>query len=183
MSNKTIPEPWQSFFEEIDRKLEEETVLEILGGFAITQVYGSPRTTADVDVVSINPRGASQKLIEMAGEGSPLHKKYKVYLDNVGIAPLPENYEDRLMEIAIKSFIHLRLFVLDPYDIALAKIERNIERDRDDIKYLAHVASLDLKVLKERYEKELRPILGNPSREDLTLKFWIEAIQEERASG
>jgi hypothetical protein len=32
----------------------------------------------------------------------------------------------------------------------------------------------------ERYEKELRPDLGNPEREDLTLKLWTDAIAEER---
>jgi hypothetical protein len=180
MSNRTIPEPWYSFFKEIDSWLEEETVLEILGGFVITQVYGSPRTTADIDVVSINPRRSSQKLMEIAGEGSSLHKKYKVYLDSARIAPLPEYYEDRLMELVVEFYTNLRLFVLDPYDIALAKIERNIQRDRDDVKYLARIVPFDLEVLKERYEKELRPILGNPSREDLTIKLWIDAIQEER---
>jgi len=41
---------------------------------------------------------------------------------------------------------------------------------------------LDLNVLKERYQKELRPDLGNAEREDLTLKLWIEAIEEERLS-
>jgi hypothetical protein len=180
MSNRTIPEPWHSFFLEIDRGLEQETGLEILGGFVITQVYGSPRTTADIDVVSINPRRLSQKLMEIAGEGSSLHQKYKVYLDSARIAPLPENYEDRLMELVVEAFAKLRLFVLDPYDIALAKIERNIQRDRDDVKYLARIVPFDLSVLKERYENELRPILGNPSREDLTIKLWIDAIQEER---
>jgi hypothetical protein len=36
-------------------------------------------------------------------------------------------------------------------------------------------------VLKERYQKELRWQLGNPEREDLTLRLWIEAIEEERS--
>jgi hypothetical protein len=40
----------------------------------------------------------------------------------------------------------------------------------------------DLGILQERYQKELRPYLGNPEREDLTLKLWMEAIQEERDS-
>ena len=39
----------------------------------------------------------------------------------------------------------------------------------------------DLELLKERYQKELRWQLGNPEREDLILRLWIEAIQEERA--
>ena len=112
--------------------------------------------------------------------GSKLHRKYKVYLDFVGVARLPENYEERLTEIFPGNFRRLRLLALDPYDIALSKIERNIQRDRDDVKYLANVVPLDLDILKDRYEQELRPILGNPRREDLTLKLWIEAIEEER---
>jgi hypothetical protein len=68
MPNRTIPEPWYSFFQEIDSPVEEETVLEILGGFVIAQVYGAPRTTADIDVVSINPRRSSQQLMEIACE-------------------------------------------------------------------------------------------------------------------
>lgn len=88
-----------------------------------------------------------------------------------------------LAEMFAKPFSHLRLFALDPYDLALSKIERNTQRDRDDVKHLARIVPLDLDVLKEQYENELRPDLGNAEREDLTLKLWIEAIQEERLSG
>jgi len=35
------------------------------------------------------------------------------------------------------AFQHLRLCALDPYDLALSKLERNIQRDREDVKYLA----------------------------------------------
>jgi hypothetical protein len=38
-----------------------------------------------------------------------------------------------------------------------------------------------LKILKERCEKELRFQLGNPQREDLSLKLWTEMIEEARA--
>jgi len=41
---------------------------------------------------------------------------------------------------------------------------------------------LDLKVLEQRYKDELRWQLGNPDREDLTLKLWMEMIIEERGS-
>jgi len=41
---------------------------------------------------------------------------------------------------------------------------------------------MDLRLLAQRYEEELKPILGNPERESLTLRLWIEAIEEERAS-
>ena len=79
-----------------------------------------------------------------------------------------------------QAFRRLRLFALDPYDLALSKLERNIQRDRDDVRFLARTIPFDLEILQERYSKELRWQLGNPAREDLTLKLWIEIIQEDR---
>lgn len=177
---KNIPEPWKAFFASIDKSLDQETHLEILGGFVVTVLYDSPRTTADVDVISVVPNTQTRKLLEIAGEGSGLHKKYGVYLDRVGIATLTENYEERLTDIFAEKFQHLRLLAVDPYDIALAKIERNIDRDREDVKFLAEAVPFDLRILKERYFKELRPYLGIPEREDLTLRLWLEMIEETR---
>ena len=177
---KQIPEPWKSFFAAIDNILEEETHLEILGGFIVTILYNAPRTTADVDVVSVIPNGQTLKLLEAAGEGSELHKTHGVYLDRVGIANLPDDYEDRRTEIFERQFQNLRLLALSPYDVALAKIERNIDRDREDVRFLAETVPFDLKILEKIYFKELRPVLGIPEREDLTLKLWIEMIEEDR---
>jgi hypothetical protein len=47
------------------------------------------------------------------------------------------------------------------------------------IKYLAKTVPFDLEISKERYQNELRWQLGKPEREDLTLRFWVEAMQEE----
>jgi len=79
------------------------------------------------------------------------------------------------------AFKQLRLFGLDPYDLALSKIERNSQRDRDDVKHLARVVPLDLETLRRRFEEEVRPNLAIPERESLTLQLWIDAIKEERA--
>jgi len=146
----------------------------------VTVLYGAPRTTADLDIVTVIPNTQTRNLIEVAGIGSPLNKKHGVYLDRVGIATLPENYQDRLTEVFANGFQNLKFLALDAYDIALAKIERNIDRDREDVKFLAKAVPFDLRILEERYFKELRPILGIPEREDLTLRLWIEMIEEER---
>jgi hypothetical protein len=113
--------------------------------------------------------------------GGVLHRKYKIYLDYVGVAKVPENYEVRLTEMFPGAYKHLRICALDPYDLALSKLERNIQRDRDDVKHLAQFIPLDLKILSERYQKEFRWQLGNPQREDLTLRLWTEMIEETRS--
>jgi hypothetical protein len=70
----------------------------------------------------------------------------------------------------------------DPYDLALSKLERDSQKDRDDVRYLGRTIPLDLEILRNRYDKEMRWQLGVPQREDLTLKLWIEMIEEDRAS-
>jgi hypothetical protein len=151
-----------------------------MGGFVVTLVHGFSRPTADLDVLEIAPREAGKTMLQLGMQGGPLHKKYEIYFDPVGVAHVPESYEERLTEIFPKSFTHVRLCALDPYDLALSKLERNIQRDRDDVKYLARTVPLELEVLSERYRSELRWQLGNPEREDLTIKLWIDAIEEEK---
>ena len=67
----------------------------------------------------------------------------------------PDGYDERLTEMFPGRFKHLRLLAFDPCDLALAKLERNIQRDRDDVKYLARSIPFDLEVLKDRYRTEL----------------------------
>lgn len=147
--DKSIPEPWLSFLRELDASVQEDVRLDCMGGFVVTQVYGFSRTTGDLDVLEIAPSAVGRSIFELGMRGSPLHRKYKIYLDRVGVAKVPENYEDRLTEIFPKVFRYLRLLALDPYDLALSKLERNIERDRDDVKHLAKTVPFDLDVLKD----------------------------------
>ncbi len=180
-SNESIPEPWLSFLRALDAAAHEEVRLDCMGGFVVTMVYGFSRPTGDLDVLEIAPKDAGRAMLELGMRGGLLHKKYKIHLDHVGVAHVPEDYEDRLTEVFPGTFQHLRLLALDPYDLALSKLERNIQRDRDDVLHLVRTVPLDLEVLKDRYQNELRWQLGNPEREDLTLQLWIDAIKEERS--
>ena len=85
-----IPEPWKSFLAEIDNTLEEETKFHCIGGFVIAMLYNLERETSDLDFISSTPRQNDKKLHELAGEGSFLNKKYRVYLDPVKIVTPPE---------------------------------------------------------------------------------------------
>jgi hypothetical protein len=50
MRSNRSPEPWHSFFAEIDKSLKEQVALHCLGGFVMTILYRLDRPTADVDV-------------------------------------------------------------------------------------------------------------------------------------
>jgi hypothetical protein len=137
MPNEQIPEPWKSFLSELDRTVSKPLALHCLGGFAINLGYGLSRPTADIDVCEVAPSNAKAEVIALAGEGSPLHKKYRLYLQIVTVATLPYNHEERLKEVLKGSFRKLQLLVLEAHDLALSKLGRNSDVDIEDVKYLA----------------------------------------------
>lgn len=176
-----VPEPWHSFLAELDQIASKEVCLHCMGGFVVTHLYGLARPTADVDVISITPIDQRADLLGQGGRNSALHKKYLVYLDFVTVALYPSDYDERLTEMFPGTYNHLRLFALDPYDMALTKLSRNIQRDREDVKHLAKTIPFDLEILKQRYQAEFRTyVFGDPKQHDLTLALWIEMLQEER---
>jgi hypothetical protein len=178
MPRKLPPEPWHSFFLDIDRALAQRADIRCIGGFAIAILYGLPRPTADVDFVSATPVEETAHLQSLAGLGSALHKKHGVYIQHVGIVTLPEKLEDRLMPIFPSAYRNLHLAGLEAHDLALSKLERNSARDREDVRFLARAVPLDLTVLEDRYRSELRPYLAAADRHDLTLRLWLEMLQE-----
>jgi hypothetical protein len=54
-----INEPWLSFLRELDQIAESTVRLDCIGGFVVTTLYGLSRTTADIDVLEIAPRSAT----------------------------------------------------------------------------------------------------------------------------
>jgi len=65
------PEPWRSFFDELDQLLPEPVALHCLGGFVLIHVYGVARTTNDIDFISLVPSPLRQTLSELAGAVLP----------------------------------------------------------------------------------------------------------------
>jgi hypothetical protein len=179
-----LAEPWRGFLTDLDSLVSHDVRFHCCGGFVVTMLYGLVRTTADLDVLSILPTEDQRALATEAGQGSALHKTHGIYLDIVTVATYPDSYEDRLTNMYPRAFRHIHLLALDPYDLALTKLTRNADRDRSDVEYLATAVPLDVAVLRERYQREMRGYVGLPEREDLTLELWIEIIQEsQRAHG
>jgi|SRR5208283_1018934 len=172
----SLPSPWKEFLSGLDAMLPEPLELHCIGGFVICCFYGLPRPTGDIDYYSAVP--ANLNLIEMAGEGSALAKKYKIQLHRVAVTNLPEHYATRLTEMFPTMFKNLRLFAPDPYDFILSKLERNSAKDRDDADYIFKTKKLSSQILRERYERELRPYLSKEKWHDDTVELWIEIFEK-----
>lgn len=172
--------PWKQFLGELDALLGEMLLsepieLHCIGGFAVVAACDLPRSTNDLDYVTLK-HICGPDLERLAGAGSALARKYKVHVHRAAVASLPLNCEGRLREIFTGRFRNIRLFVLDPYDLALSKLSRNSERDREDVKHIIRTQKLDPMILRQRYEEELRVnLIGPPEKHATTLKLWLDA--------
>jgi hypothetical protein len=138
------PEPWRSFLAELDGQLKGRVELRCLGGFVVAQQYGVGRETSDIDFVSVIAQSSDDNIEILAGLGSRLYRKYKLYMQYVGIATPPADYANRLVRMFPSApWKRLTLFALDPTDVALSKLERNADRDREDVLRLARRGHID----------------------------------------
>lgn len=65
----------------------------------------------------------------------------------MNVVTVPANYGERLIPIFPGAYRRLRLSGLEAHDLALSKLERNSSRDREDVKFLARAAPLNLTIL------------------------------------
>ncbi len=178
---RAVPaQPWRAFLRDLDARLKAAVELRCLGGFVVTQQFGIGRETADIDFLSIVADSREDDVESLAGLGSPLHKKFRVYVQYVGVVTPPCDYATRLVPMFQgETWARLRLLALDSTDIALSKLERNSERDRDDVMRLARAGFVNAETLKVRYHEELRPyLLSNLKWHDATLDLWLRMITE-----
>ena len=165
--------PWFDFLRDIDNALSRAVAIHCIGGFVLAVVHGIPRPTGDIDYIETVPRDARAELESIAGQGSAMAKKHRLYLQSVGIADLPDEYESRLERLPLE-LRHLSLWILEPYDLVLSKLTRNSPKDRDDVKFLIRKLHLDFATFYARWEKEMTPWIANRERHELTIQLWKE---------
>lgn len=178
----SLPEPWNSFVRDLDQIVNQPADFHCIGGFVVVNFYGFERETRDLDVLEVRFSGDTEELFSCAREGSALHREHRVYLDRVTVieAP-PEDYETRLTEMYPGSFANIRLFAPEAHDLALMKLQRNIERDREDVKHLVRTGHITAERLLNRYESEMRPYVALPEqRTDPIIRFWVDMIREQQ---
>lgn len=175
--------PWNSFLRGLDKKVSRTVSIHCIGGFAMTMAYGVSRSTSDIDFLVVGHDDAAL-LAEHGGPGSQLHRRFKVYVQPVAVVTFPEDYADRLIPLWTQlELANIRLYALEPHDLALTKLERNSDVDRSDIEELARRDFLDASVLASRYRDELRPnLVSGVERHDLTLDLWVDIIRETQSS-
>lgn len=119
------------FLNALGARQAEPVQLSLLGGGALI-LLGSPRTTADIDYFGddIRQTGFQQTIAQVAAE---------LQLDAVPVpidrfVPLPPDSEARRIFVARYGLVDV--YIVDPYVIALSKLDRGFYTDLDDIVFL-----------------------------------------------
>ena len=125
----------------------------IIGSGALFLQTDHDRGTKDSDILEtpeISPE-ISQKLRDIAGRGSPLFKRYGIFLDIVR-APIPFLPQTPIFHEApslkLKNF---SVKVLDIVDVVVSKLKPFRPRDVEDIEFLISKKLIPHKKLLERF--------------------------------
>lgn len=154
------------------KQTEEKIALKLIGRSALLlQLSSLGGGTKDSDVIEtdkITP-AISNKLKEIAGKNSVLHKKYRLYLDIVPAAlpflPMTPIFHEA--EYLCNQLEHFRIETLDVIDVAVSKLKPMRPQDREDIRLLAQLGALPNDALVKRFCEAIDRWLMDARAEDL----------------
>jgi hypothetical protein len=141
----------------------KEPIAMYLAGGAAMHFYTGARMTDDVDAVFDRKLlvPADLTVIYRDAEG----KARSVYFDvnyNETYALLHEDAHDDAWRLPLKGIEGARVLVLQPVDLALSKLGRFSDIDREDIVQLARNGFVTAQALRKRAEEALPSYVGNP---------------------
>lgn len=152
--NKKILE---ELFERLGNRYRKNTNLYLLGGSAMI-LLGSTRETLDIDYVGDDiKKDDFQTILEETANELELETE-PVPIDR--FIPLPEGNEQR--KIFIGQYGNVHVYVIDPYSIALSKIDRGFDADVEDIIFLIEHNQINI----EQLEKILKDGLSHAGKFD-----------------
>lgn len=127
---------------EVGQRHQQPATLLLLGGSAL-RLLGSPRPTLDIDYVGHDLRkDALQQVIDQVAQEMGL-KVEAVPIDE--FVPLPADAQQRQLSIGVYGAMNV--YILDPYTIALSKIDRGFDTDIEDIIFLLRQGLITLEQL------------------------------------
>jgi hypothetical protein len=157
--------------------------LRIIGSTALMLQASYERGTKDSDVLeTVDLRGDTRTRLEaIAGRGSKLHVRHKLYVDIVSgalpfLAPSPRWLEVPDLNPDLTSF-HVQ--VLDVVDVVVSKLKRFHAFDLQDIEAMVERGFVDHGVLIERFREAVDGYLLDARAEDLP-KYVANLHQVER---
>lgn len=131
----------EAFLRAVDRAWRSpanaRTRLRIIGSTALMLQADYTRGTKDSDVLETDAlsKPTQESLLQIAGPGSVLHQRHKLYLDIVqnGLPFLPQTPSFHLLPELNGSLRQIEIEVLDIVDVVVSKLKRFSVHDQSDI--------------------------------------------------
>lgn len=142
-------------FKEVDASLVEKGFpplsLILCGAAALIVKHDLKRKTADIDTL-VRTGNSS-----VYGIGTIL-AKYGLHIISEALLCLHPDYSERVEEF--ERYRKLVVYTLGPYDLAISKIARGFEKDREDLFQSTLLQSIDFDKLKKLYFEALKYWVG-----------------------
>jgi hypothetical protein len=162
--------------------LTQPLAVYLAGGMAV-HLYTANRVTTDVDAeFGAKVLLPNDLMVEITLEdGSP----QVIYLDtnyNASFALMHEDHQDdaQMLDLGLQ---HIRLFVLSPVDLAVSKIARLADNDRDDIQALVRLGLTNAQAIEQRATSSLAGYIGNQNMLRLNVRDAVALARAAQASG
>ncbi|MDY6825131.1 MAG: DUF6036 family nucleotidyltransferase [Thermodesulfobacteriota bacterium] len=150
-----------------ERNFHENVYLILIGAASLIVKHNLKRATSDIDIMDTGiPR------CHIGGLGALLSQLgYHVVSD--AIVNLHPDYLERVEEIVQKDNVFV--LSLGPYDLAISKISRGLQRDIDDLLVSDVLASLKIDRLERLYAEAATYWVGNTEHFRLNWDMFIDA--------
>lgn len=177
----------ERFLLDLDRQwapgLPPKLTLYIIGSSALFLQSDYRRGTKDSDVLKVDHAAFNDAvcahLDRLAGLGSALHNKHRLYLDLVGLH-LPFLPEDPVWHAHPIEAQHIALKVLDITDVCVSKLKRWVGSDRQDVSAMIARGHVQHATFIERVRSVLRERAFDARSEDLFPRIIAAAHEVER---
>ncbi|MBI4672666.1 MAG: hypothetical protein HY741_13490 [Chloroflexi bacterium] len=169
----------ESFLHELGKRYPKPATLYLLGGSALVLLGGS-RPTLDIDYVGIDIPGLWNDLQRLIAQlAVELDLKIEAVPYDEMIPPLPDTTQ---RNIAIGKYGTIQVYVLDPYAMALGKLDRGFPTDLEDVGFLlqrefiefASLEKMALEASRHAREYDLNPKQMQASLE--TVRQLLDAL-------
>lgn len=160
------------FLASVDNHLSGPRRIILIGGAAASLAYGISRVTTDID--TIDDITDLAEVLRLAR----LDTQLDVPFQSVGIYDAPYDYADRLTPVDL-GFKKLRIIVPEKHDLALMKVVRGQDNDREAIEQMAQQVGLDRDTLVDRFRNEMTHAIGRPEQLRANFLAIIEVLYGE----
>lgn len=165
----------EDFFRDIDAHwgalAAPRVRLRIIGSAALLLQTDYQRGTKDSDVLeTAELKGSTAaRLTELAGKGTHLSLRHRMYVDIVGSALpfMPQEPTWRRLDSLSQTLKHLEVEALDVTDVVVSKLKRFLPHDRADIVAMIERDLVAHEALIERFRSAVDSYLLDARAEDL----------------